>query len=90
MTQPQQPLFICKVGEALMHLPTEFCLIDGVPDSMRNGRDMRDAMAKTRIRPGEKMDRIKKMVNELFEQRAIKEWGLMIEEAPVTMETNVL
>jgi hypothetical protein len=54
------------MGESMQHLPTEFCLIDGVPDSMRKGREMRDAMAKTRIRPEEKMGRIKKMVSELF------------------------
>ena len=73
-----------------MHLPTEFCLIDGVPDSMRKGPEMRNAMAKTRIRPEEKMQRIKNMVTELFKQKAVKDWDLTIESAPVTMETNVL
>ena len=37
-----------------------------------------------------KMERIKRMVGELFEQKAIKDWGLSIEEAPVSMQTQVL
>ncbi len=90
VTQPKQPLFVVRMGETRMHLPTEFCLTDGVPDSMRRGREMRDAMAQTRVRPSEKMDRIKRMVGELFDQKAIKDWGLSIEEAPVSMETSVL
>jgi hypothetical protein len=57
---------------------------------MRKGGEMRDAMAKTRIRPEEKMSRIKRMVSELFKQKAIQDWGLMIEQAPVTMDTTVL
>jgi hypothetical protein len=48
---------------------------------MREGPEMRIAMAKMRI---------KKMVNELFSQKAVKDWDLTIESAPVTMDTNVL
>jgi hypothetical protein len=30
-TDPFQPLFECRAGGILVHLPTEFCTIDGVP-----------------------------------------------------------
>jgi hypothetical protein len=30
------------------------------------------------------------MVNELFKQKAVKEWGLSVDSEPETMETNVL
>lgn len=45
VTQPKQPMFLVKVAEKEFHLPTEFCLIDGVPDSVRKGPGMRDALA---------------------------------------------
>ena len=40
------------------YLPTEFCLMDGVPDSVRKTAGMRDALARTRIQPHEKIRRI--------------------------------
>ena len=46
-----QPCFLVKVGEQQHHLPSEFCLLDGVPDSIRKGAGMRDALAMTRISP---------------------------------------
>ena len=47
-------MFLVKVAEREFYLPTEFCLMDGVPDSVRKGPGMRDALAKTRIDPAEK------------------------------------
>lgn len=38
-----QPLLLIKMGDKHIHLPPEFCLIDGVPDAiMKDGR--RDAL----------------------------------------------
>ena len=36
------------------------------------------------------MDKIKKMVRELFQQKAIKDWDLIIEPEPIHMDTTVL
>ena len=58
ITQIKQPMFLVKVAEKSHYLPTEFCLIDGVPDSVRKGPGMRDALAQTRIDPQEKIRRI--------------------------------
>ena len=62
-----QPLFMIKIAEQYHYLPPEFCLLDGVPDSVKKGAGMRDALAKTRIRPHEKLKKIQDMVNELFQ-----------------------
>lgn len=45
ITQVKQPMFLVKVAEKEFFLPTEFCLLDGVPDSVRKGAGMRDALA---------------------------------------------
>jgi hypothetical protein len=66
ITQPKQPMFLVKVAEKEFYLPTEFCLLDGVPDSVRKGPGMRDALAQTRIDPEEKIRRIQQMVKTLF------------------------
>ena len=58
ISQPKQPMFLVKVAEKEFYLPTEFCLLDGVPDSVRKGPGMRDALAQTRIDPAEKIKRI--------------------------------
>lgn len=83
-------MFLVKVAEKSHYLPTEFCLLDGVPDSVRKGPGMRDALAQTRIDPQEKIKRIQAMVTELFNQKAIKDWNLVIDQDPIQMTTNVL
>lgn len=90
VSKPNQPLFMIKIAECYHYLPPEFCLIDGVPDSVRKGPGMRDALAKTRIRPHEKLRKIQEMVNELFQQKAVKDWDLTIENKPIEMGTSVL
>ena len=32
VTEPQQPLFMCKMGGHEAFLPTEFCSLEGVPN----------------------------------------------------------
>lgn len=44
-------MFLVKIADKRIHLPTEFCIVDGVPDSIRKGMGMRDALGKTRINP---------------------------------------
>ncbi len=90
ITQPKQPMFLVKVAEKEFFLPTEFCLLDGVPDSVRKGAGMRDALAQTRIDPNEKISRIQQMVKTLLNQKAMKDWNIVVDEAPVSMQTNVL
>lgn len=56
ITDFNQPCFLVKIGEFEQLLPVEFCLLDGVPDSIRKGAGMRDALARTRVSPGEKIN----------------------------------
>ena len=55
-------MFLIKAAGNEFFLPTEFCLLDGVPESVRKGAGMRDALAQTRIEPSEKIRRIQQMV----------------------------
>jgi hypothetical protein len=42
-------------------------MLDGVPDSIRKSPGMRDALARTRIDPQEKMKKIQEMCNTLLD-----------------------
>lgn len=90
ITQPKQPLFLVKVAGNDTMLPTEFCLLDNVPDHVRKSPMMRDALALTRIDPKEKIRRIQEMVRTLQNQKAVKDWNIVIEQEPISMKTNVL
>jgi len=58
ITDTSQPLFVVKMGADFVHLPPEFTILDGVPDSIRKGPGMRDALMQTKLSPAEKMARI--------------------------------
>ena len=66
VTDGNQPLFLVKVTDQDYYLPPEFCMLDGVPDSIRKSAGMRDALAHTRIAPAEKMKKIQEMCDLLF------------------------
>lgn len=51
ITDHAQPLIIVKHGDQMIHLPPEFCRIDGVPDSIRASPGMRDCLAICRVNP---------------------------------------
>ena len=48
---PRQPLIIVKHGDFMIHLPPEFCRIDGVPASIKASPAMRDCLAICRTTP---------------------------------------
>jgi len=68
------------MGQRDFYLPPEFCKLDGVPNEVRKGGGMRDALAKTRIDPQEKINRVQQMVKTLFSQKAVKDWEIEVEE----------
>jgi len=51
---------------------------------------MRDALKRTHITPEEKIGRIQKMCQNLLSQKAIKQWDLKIESAPVEIKSKIL
>jgi hypothetical protein len=48
-------------------VPSEFCVIDGVPASIRsNGRNMRNLLNTVKQNPSQKMDAIETIIAKLF------------------------
>lgn len=90
LSSPKQPLFKCRIAQDEFYLPTELCLMDGVPASMKSSAGMRDALAKTRIDPNEKTKRIHDMVKNLFDQKALKDWNIQVEAQPVSMTSCIM
>ena len=62
ITDPKQPLILVKHGECQIHLPPEFCRIDGVPEQIRASPEMRDCLAICRVQPAEKMSQVQRCV----------------------------
>ena len=72
----RQPLFVVKMGNDFLYLPPEFTIIDGVPDHIRKGPGMREALMQTKLSPRDRMERIQKMLNTLMQQNSMQSWGL--------------
>ena len=49
------------MGSEFAYLPPEFTIVDGVPDAVRKGPGMRDALMKTKLSPRERMEKIRAM-----------------------------
>lgn len=49
-------------------IPSEFCLVDGVPDSIRNNSQaMQSLLREIRYSPEQRMNQVSQMVAKLFE-----------------------
>lgn len=57
---------------------------------MKGSMGMRDALAKTRIDPTEKLKRVEEMVKTLINQKAIKDWNIEVEAEPVGMQSTIM
>jgi hypothetical protein len=67
VTDKNQPLLLVKIGGKECHLPTEFCTIDGVPESIRSDpTKMRNVLSNCRKNPEEKIHEIKQFSETLF------------------------
>ena len=64
--------------------------MDGVPDSVRKGAGMRDALMQTKLSPKERMDKIRAMFSQLKMQKSISAWGIELENVPHSVESTVL
>ena len=79
VTDNNQPLIIVKHGDNMIHLPPEFCRIDGVPDSIRASPGMRDCLAICRVNPEQKMRDINGLIGLLMNQQVFRDWNLAID-----------
>ena len=91
VTDPKQPLFVVKINGKECHIPPEFCNIDGVPESIREDpRRMRDVLGATRKNPMQKFKAIEDFSYDLFGQKALKDWGVIIDSEPIQIESQIL
>ena len=86
----RQPLFVVKMANDFLYLPPEFTIVDGVPDHVKKGPGMREALMQTKLSPRDRMQRIQKMLNSLTQQKSMQNWGIQLEPAPTQIETTVL
>jgi hypothetical protein len=90
----RQPMIYVKSGkDRYLKIPSEFCLVDGVPDQIRsNPKDMRTLLGEVRYNPREKMSMITGMVGKLFEagSEQLAEWGISIDAQPIKLESRRL
>ena len=89
-----QPVIYVKAGkDRWLKIPSEFCLVDGVPDSVRNNsQHMRKLLGEVRYNPEQKMKHIIGMVNELLKSGTsmLAEWGISIEAEPLKLTSRRL
>lgn len=90
ITQENQPLFVVKVGQMICHLPTEFCLVDGVPDYIKASPKMRIARSHTLTEPAKKLEKIQNFVSAMAKQNSTREWDFSIDLQRVEVKARVL
>jgi len=72
-------------------IPSEFCLLDGVPDSIRkDGRAMRTLLGRIKQNPQEKMKSIQSMLEKLFGMSKWAEWDIKVDKKPQLLESRRL
>lgn len=91
VTDTRQPLLVVKINGKDCHIPPEFCTIDGVPQTIREDpRRMRDVLASCRKNPAQKFKAIQDFSKDLFSQKVLKEWGVIVDTQPLNIESTVL
>lgn len=81
-------VFVQKGKDQYLKIPSEYCMIDGVPDSIRKDpRNMRTLLGSTRTDPQKKMNDINGMVTKLFNAGAenLSQWGIEIKAEPLSI-----
>lgn len=64
------------MGSEEVYLPSEFTILDGVPDHIRKGEGMRAALMETKLSPKQRMERIQDMFNDLKSRKSFESWGI--------------
>jgi hypothetical protein len=91
ITDKRQPLLVMQHGGRSIDVPSEFCLLDGVPDSIRNNsRSMRTLLNQVKQNPSQKMESIIAMVQKLFKMKKFAEWDISVEATPQQLESRRL
>ena len=91
ITDMRQPLLMIRSNGQSNYLPPECCLLANVPESIRKGPNMRNALMKTKINPAERIRNIENVTKMLADMKVTKNWGFDIGQAPIKLsQTSVL
>ena len=91
ITDKRQPMLIMQQGGKNISVPSEFCLLDGVPDSIRNNsRSMRTLLNQVKQNPAQKMESIVNMIQKLFKMKKFAEWDITVDSTPQSLESRRL
>jgi len=91
ISDKRQPMLIMNTQGRSVSLPSEFCLVDGVPDSIKNNsRAMRTLLNQVKQNPEQKLKSITGMVNKLFKMTKWAEWDITIDSTPQRLESRKL
>lgn len=72
-------------------IPTEFCLMDGVPSQIKNSsQDMRQLLNKVKQNPQEKLQKIDEMIQKLQMVDLWKKWDIQIEKEAQVIDSRKL
>lgn len=84
ITDKRQPMLIVKNQGHHASIPSEFCMVDGVPDQIRsNPMAMRNLLNKVKQNPQEKLESIKGMINNLIKKSTkLKEYDITLDTTP--------
>ena len=86
-------IFVKKGKDQYLKIPSEYCMIDGVPETIKgNPMKMRKLLETTRKNPQTKMRDIGGMVKKLFNAGAenLSEWGIEIKAEPLSVNSRKL
>ena len=84
-------MLIMQQGGKNISVPSEFCLLDGVPDSIRNNsRSMRTLLNQVKQNPAQKMESIVNMIQKLFKMKKFAEWDITVDSTPQSLESRRL
>ena len=91
VSDKRQPMLVVSFGGRQVSLPSEFCLVDGVPDAIRNNsRAMRSLLNEVKQNPKEKLDAIVGMVKNLFKMKKWAEFDIQLDSTPQIQESRKL
>lgn len=74
-----------------MKIPSEFCLVDGIPDQIRNSaQSMRSILKEISQKPSQKMQSLEALMNQLNQMKKWKDFDITIDDKPEILESRRL
>jgi aubergine-like protein len=91
LTARSQPVFICKFAGKEMHIPSEACSFEGIPNDLkRNPMAMREVFKNCLIEPRERINRSVGMAKQLMDSGSFGQFGFEVDTTPTEVEAKIL